>query len=141
LRSTTYILEKCPCGWSILNRPAEWIGSEAQNSHAEHSFFQLPYPTGEWDSSRWSNRTLSEILPTGVTEKEYYTAKGLVEAGIMIHAGPTGQHLDDYADSDFGDTDSLLSIDDWSENMETRLVHSHNDGHRFMETDIGYIDS
>jgi hypothetical protein len=64
-----------------------------------------------WDSRRWGSRPLTKYLPKGVTMEDYQYVQSLLKAGASIHLTPDDD--DGYADSDFGDTDSCLSISDW----------------------------
>ena len=77
----------------------------------------LPY----WDRVRllWDSKALEECLPEGVTEKDFRTAEKYLEDGFDIQLNKYGRpagvvlpSLIDHADSDFGDTDSLLSLED-----------------------------
>ncbi|KAF2629972.1 hypothetical protein BU25DRAFT_489378 [Macroventuria anomochaeta] len=62
-----------------------------------------------WDSRRWGGGPLKDFLPKGVTEKDFYYAKSLADGGVFI-ALPDYHHGKELAESDFGDTDSLLSL-------------------------------
>ncbi|KAF2242001.1 hypothetical protein BU26DRAFT_610379 [Trematosphaeria pertusa] len=73
-------------------------------------------PVGEdvWDSRRWGGKALKDYLPNYVTEDDFHKAKELANVGVTLVPPIAG----DYANSDFGDTDSLLSVHGWSDDED-----------------------
>ena len=67
------------------------------------------------DVRRWDSKPLHEYLPPDASDKDFYTAINLEREGCEIQLGSTVSQPRDYSDSDFGDTDSLLSVHGWSD--------------------------
>ncbi|KAF1956653.1 hypothetical protein CC80DRAFT_62372 [Byssothecium circinans] len=66
------------------------------------------FPDGVWNCLKWGGKPLVEYLPEAVTEEEFQTAKEWAEEGhaLVLRGGVEGE----YAESDCGDTDSLISF-------------------------------
>ncbi|KAF2641401.1 hypothetical protein P280DRAFT_312044 [Massarina eburnea CBS 473.64] len=70
-----------------------------------------PVPTEVeiWNSMKWGGKPLGEYLPEGVTEEEFEKARDWAKEGHELLL--MGDKVEgDYAESDFGDTDSLVSF-------------------------------
>lgn len=60
----------------------------------------------------WGDRPLQVFLPYHVNVEDFHGMKALAEAGFDLQLGYKN---DGYVDSDFGDTDSLISVHGWSD--------------------------
>ncbi|KAF2130057.1 hypothetical protein P153DRAFT_230004 [Dothidotthia symphoricarpi CBS 119687] len=69
-----------------------------------------------WDARKWGDGALHEYLSHGVTEGQFFEARALLEGGLRLEL-PGPLDGEDYAASDFGEGDSLLSLHDWDERM------------------------
>jgi hypothetical protein len=65
-----------------------------------------------WNSKEWGDRPLQEFLPYHVNIEDFRGMKTLAEAGFSLQLG---YENDRYLDSDFWDTNSLISSHEWSD--------------------------